>query len=54
MTRRQPKTNQDWQKVRRKNPRLFYSSEAQKLMLEDASALGNEEFFKHVPTEEDL
>ena len=54
MTERKPKRQQEWQDLRRKNPRRFYSNEAQKLMLEDAKALGKEEFFRYERTEGDL
>ena len=54
MSDRTPKTHQQWHNLRRKNPRRFYSTEAQKLKLEDAKALGSEQFFHHEPTGDEL
>lgn len=40
-----PKTFSQWQELRRSNPRLYYSTEAQNRIASDLSALGNEKFF---------
>ncbi|TCM84588.1 hypothetical protein [Rhodovulum steppense] len=53
-TKRKPKTQQQWSRVRRENPRRFYSAEAQNVMLEDLKALGQEKFFKREREEGDL
>lgn len=51
---RKPKTFQEWQQVRRRNPNLYYSASTSKKVLEDRETLGADAFYKRSDEDGDL
>lgn len=45
MADKKPKTFAEWQQLRKSNPRLYYRSDTQNQILQDASALGKDAFY---------
>lgn len=51
---RKPKTFEQWQKVRRTNPTVYYSGATIRKINEDRETLGKDAFYKRTPTDEEV
>lgn len=49
---RKPKTFQQWQQVRRKQPHIYYSAATSRKVFEDRATLGHDEFYRRSNEEE--
>jgi hypothetical protein len=51
---RKPKTFEQWQKIRRTNPSLYYSGTTIRKINEDRETLGKDAFYKRTPSDEEV